>query len=164
MNTWRIRRQQAGSCGQLRPVAYLPELTADGFIDPDVSAKSFMGPTESFSPVIQFRWGYKASAEELQQYGNAIYLNEDNYWGGGTFANGCTALPDLWGAGLADELFLWLHVQHLNPTNDRRVYACPPRPALTTSWRRCAWRSWSKRSAPGRPTRRSPSSATARAI
>jgi pimeloyl-ACP methyl ester carboxylesterase len=114
--------------GQLRPVGYLPELTADGFIDPDVSAKSFMGQTENFSPVIQFRWGYKASAEELQQYGNAIYLNEDNYWGGGTFANGCTALPDLWGAGLADELFLWLHVQHLNPTNDRRVYACPPRP------------------------------------
>ena len=114
--------------GQLRPVEYLPELPPDGFIDPDVSAKSFTGPTENFSPVIQFRWGYKANAEELQQYGNAIYLNEHNYWGGGTFANGCTALPDLWGAGLADELFLWLHVQHLNPTNDRRVYACPPRP------------------------------------
>lgn len=114
--------------GQLRPVDYLPELTPDGFINPDVSARRFMQPTENFSPVIQFRWGYKASAEELQAYGNAIYLNEQNYWGGGTFANGCTALPDLWGAGLSDELFLWLHVQHLNPTNDRRVYACPPRP------------------------------------
>jgi pimeloyl-ACP methyl ester carboxylesterase len=112
--------------GQLRPVEYLPELTPDGFINPDVGANSFMKPTESFSPVIQFRWGYKASADELQAYGNAIYLNEENYWGGGTFANGCTSLPDLWGVGLADELFLWMHVQHLNPT-DRRVYACPPR-------------------------------------
>ncbi|MDT0130745.1 hypothetical protein FPK48_24535, partial [Acinetobacter baumannii] len=25
-------------------------------------------------------------------------------------------------------LFLWLHIQHMNPTNDRQVYACPPRP------------------------------------
>ena len=23
---------------------------------------------------------------------------------------------------------MWMHVQHLNPTNDRNVYACPPRP------------------------------------
>ena len=37
-------------------------------------------------------------------------------------------LPDLWGGGLEEELFLWLHVQHLNSTNDRLVYACPPRP------------------------------------
>jgi pimeloyl-ACP methyl ester carboxylesterase len=113
--------------GQLRPVDYLPELTADGFINPKSDPDHFITPTGQFSPVIQFRWGYKANAEELQQYGSAIYLNEKNYWGGGPFANGCTALPDLWGAGLSDELFLWLHVQHLNPTNDRRVYACPPR-------------------------------------
>ncbi|KAK0339051.1 hypothetical protein LTR94_036150, partial [Friedmanniomyces endolithicus] len=69
-----------------------------------------------------------ASASELQLFGNAVYLNEDNYWGGGPFANGCTALPDLWSAGLSDQLFLWLHIQHMNPTNDRQVYACPPRP------------------------------------
>ncbi|MDT1822943.1 hypothetical protein FPK54_24335, partial [Acinetobacter baumannii] len=74
------------------------------------------------------RWGYKASSDELQEFGDAIYLNEQNYWGGGPFANGCTALPDLWGAGLSDQLFLWLHIQHMNPTNDRQVYACPPRP------------------------------------
>jgi pimeloyl-ACP methyl ester carboxylesterase len=29
--------------------------------------------------------------------------------------------------GMSDNLFLWLHVQHLNPTNDRNVYTCPPR-------------------------------------
>jgi uncharacterized protein YjdB len=29
---------------------------------------------------------------------------------------------------LSEELFLWVHVQHMNPTNDRNVYACPPRP------------------------------------
>jgi pimeloyl-ACP methyl ester carboxylesterase len=114
--------------GQLTPVKYLSELTADGFINPRLRANNFVGPSDHFSPVIQFRWGYKASAEELQLYGNATYLNEENYWGGGPFANGCTALPDLWGAGLSDELFLWLHVQHMNPTSDRKVYACPPRP------------------------------------
>lgn len=114
--------------GQLRPVQYLPDLTPDGFLNPKKTAKSFVTPAPHFSPVIQFRWGYKAGSDELQQFGNAIYLNEQNYWGGGPFANGCTALPDLWGDGLSDELFLWLHVQHMNPTNDRRVYACPPRP------------------------------------
>ncbi|NHZ67010.1 hypothetical protein F1735_32900 [Massilia sp. CCM 8694] len=57
-----------------------------------------------------------------------ISANHQNYWGGGPFANGCTALPDLWSSGLSDQLFLWLHVQHLNPTNNRDVYACPPRP------------------------------------
>ena len=114
--------------GQLKPVSYLPELTADGFLNPDRSVKSFIANDNHFSPVIQFRWGYKASLEELQQYGDAIYLNEKNYWGGGPFANGCSALPDLWNAGLCDSLFLWMHIQHLNPTNDHNVYSCPPRP------------------------------------
>jgi len=114
--------------GQLKPVSYLPELTADGFLNPDRSVKSFIANDNHFSPVIQFRWGYKASLEELQQYGDAIYLNEKNYWGGGPFANGCSALPDLWNAGLCDSLFLWMHIQHLNPTNDNNVYSCPPRP------------------------------------
>ncbi|MEJ7805572.1 MAG: hypothetical protein WKG03_06590 [Telluria sp.] len=114
--------------GKLKPASYMPELTADGFINPKMSDKTFVLPEENFSPVIHFRWGYKASAEELQEYGEGLYLNEQNYWGGGPFANGCTSLPDLWGKGLTDNLFLFLHVQHLNPTNDRTVYACPPRP------------------------------------
>ncbi len=114
--------------GQLKPAAYMPDLTADGYINPELTPKTFIERGDSFSPVIHFRWGYKAGAEELQKYGNGIYLNEQNYWGGGPFANGCTALPDLWGHGLSDDLFLWMHVQHLNPTNDRNVYSCPPRP------------------------------------
>jgi len=114
--------------GQVRPVRYMGELTDDGFLNPKRTTARFIEKDEHFSPVIQFRWGYKANASELQLFGNAVYLNEDNYWGGGPFANGCTALPDLWSAGLSDQLFLWLHIQHMNPTNDRQVYACPPRP------------------------------------
>ncbi len=113
--------------GQLRPATYLPELTPDGYINPDLNHKTFVSDEGSFSPVIQFRWGYKASSEELQKYGDSIYLNEADYWGGGPFANGCTSLPDLWSSGIDDTLFLWLHVQHINPTNDRLVYSCPPR-------------------------------------
>ncbi len=114
--------------GQLRPATYMPELTADGFISPNVQSDTFMKDDDHFTPVIRFRWGYKASPSELQQYGDSIYLNEEDYWGGGPFANGCTALPDLWSAGLSENLFLWMHVQHLNPTNDRNVYSAPPRP------------------------------------
>jgi len=114
--------------GQLTPAKYLDELTADGYINPDMQPDTFIQGNETFSPVIRFRWGYKASSEELQTYGKGIYLNEKDYWGGGPFANGCTSLPDLWSQGLSDNLFLWLHVQHMNPTNDRNVYSCPPRP------------------------------------
>jgi hypothetical protein len=114
--------------GQLWAAQYIPELTSKGFINPDRNAKTFIDDSGHFSPVIQFRGGYKASSEELQQSSAGIFLNEENYWGGGPFANGCTALPDLWTAGLSDEIFLWLHVEHMNPTNDRKVYACPPRP------------------------------------
>ncbi|MES2074712.1 MAG: hypothetical protein V4462_03755 [Pseudomonadota bacterium] len=114
--------------GQLTPATYMPELTADGYISPYMKSKTFMQDDDHFTPVIHFRWGYKANPQELQTYGDSIYLNEEDYWGGGPFANGCTALPDLWGEGLSDNLFLWMHVQHLNPTNNRQVYSCPPRP------------------------------------
>jgi pimeloyl-ACP methyl ester carboxylesterase len=114
--------------GQLKSTQYLSELTADGFINPNMSSKTFISSDDAFSPVIRFRWGYKANSEELQKYSDGIYLNEEDYWGGGPFANGCTSLPDLWGQGLSDQLFLWLHIQHMNPTNDRQVYNCPPRP------------------------------------
>lgn len=114
--------------GQLTPVRYKGELTDDGYVDPDYTASTFIAPQAHFSPVIHFRWGYKASATELQHYGDSVYLNEHDYWGGGPFANGCSSLPDLWGEGLSDALFLWIHIEHLNPVNDRIVYACPPRP------------------------------------
>ena len=149
--------------GQLKPVAYLPELTADGFLNPDRSFKSFIRDDKHFSPVIQFRWGYKASLEELQQYGDGIYLNEKNYWGGGPFANGCSALPDLWDAGLSDSLFLWLHIEHLNPTNDNNVYACLPAAPLLRAGGIAAGQA-GQIAANSRPTFRSPSSAIARAI
>jgi pimeloyl-ACP methyl ester carboxylesterase len=124
--------------GQLKPVKYMPGLTPDGFINPKMNDKNFILPDESFSPVIHFRWGYKANGQELQDYGKTLYLNEDNYWGGGPFANGCTSLPDLWGKGLEDNLFLFLHVQHFNPVNDRMVYACPPRPYFVVAALRLA--------------------------
>lgn len=114
--------------GQLTPATYLPELTLDGFINPDMDHQNFIGGDEHFSPVIHFRWGYKANAQELQKFGEGIYLNEENYWGGRPFANGCTSLPDLWTQGIADNLFLWMHIEHLNPVNDRIVFSCPPRP------------------------------------
>ena len=114
--------------GQLTPLRYRSELSDDGYVDPDYTASTFIAPQAHFSPVIQFRWGYKASDKELQQYGDSVYLNEHAYWGGGPFANGCSSLPDLWGEGLSDALFLWIHIEHLNPVNDRIVYACPPRP------------------------------------
>lgn len=114
--------------GQLTPAKYRAELTDDGYIDPKLKFNSFIEADEHCTPVIHFRWGYKANSDELQKYSDGIYLNEKNYWGGGPFANGCTSLPDLWGDGLSENLFLWMHIQHLNPVNDRSVFACPPKP------------------------------------
>ena len=114
--------------GELKPVSYGAEITAEGFLHPEMSADTLIHDAGTFSPVIRFRWGYKASGEELQQYGKGIYLNEDNYWGGGPFANGCSALADLWKEGLTEDLFLWNTIQHMNPFPERQVYSCPPRP------------------------------------
>jgi pimeloyl-ACP methyl ester carboxylesterase len=113
--------------GKMTPVSYLPDLTADGYLNPKKTSKKFIDGDGHFSPVIHFRWGYKADGADMQTYGDGLYLNEKDYWGGGPFANGCTSIPDLWEGGLSDQLFLWLHAQHLNPTNDRMVYACPHR-------------------------------------
>jgi len=115
------------AAGQLTPARYANELTDDGFIDPDLNPNTFFNGANSASPVIRFRWGYKASSQELQLFGDSIYLNEKNYWGGGPFANGCTTLPDLWNEGLSERLFLWMQVQHMNPVNERDVYSCPHR-------------------------------------
>lgn len=115
------------AAGQMCPAKYREELTDDGFINPQINPNNFFDQSASFSPVIRFRWGYKASGLELQMFGDSIYLNERDYWGGGPFANGCTTLPDLWNLGLSENLFLWMQVEHLNPVNDRQVYSCPPR-------------------------------------
>lgn len=113
--------------GTMKPVQYLKDLTPEGYLNPEKKSKTFIDGECHYSPVIHFRWGYKASARDLQIYGKGLYLNEKDYWGGGPFANGCTSIPDLWEDGLNDQMFLWIHAQHLNPTNDRMVYACPHR-------------------------------------
>ncbi|MGK5024196.1 T6SS effector phospholipase Tle3 domain-containing protein [Janthinobacterium sp. RB2R34] len=114
--------------GELAPVSYGKEITDDGFLNPEMSADTLIMDAASFSPVIRFRWGYKASGEELQKYGKGIYLNEEDYWGGGPFANGCSALADLWQDGLSQDLFLWTTIEHMNPFPERQVFSCPPRP------------------------------------
>jgi len=113
--------------GELKAVNYGAEITAEGFLHPEMSADTLIRDAGTFSPVIRFRWGYKASGEELQKYGKGIYLNEQDYWGGGPFANGCSALADLWKDGLSEGLFLWNTIQHMNPFPERQVYSCPPR-------------------------------------
>lgn len=118
---------QGDDTGRLIPCAYTPELDAAGFIDPDRSHANFIQPQPHWSPVIHFRWGYKATKRDVKTFGDSVFLNEDDYWGGGPFANGCSALADLWTDGLNDRLFLWLTAQHLNPVPGRDVYHCPHR-------------------------------------
>lgn len=113
--------------GRLLPAQYTPELTADGYLAPRRSADNFIDTGTHYSPVIRFRWGYKASKTELRQFGKNVWLNENDYWGGGPFANGCSTIADLWTEGLNDRLFLWLTAQHLNPVPGRDVYRCPHR-------------------------------------
>ncbi|VWB80222.1 T6SS effector phospholipase Tle3 domain-containing protein [Burkholderia lata] len=112
--------------GQMSPVGYTESLTDDGFLNPKLWAGNYIKEDASFSPVIHFRWGYKANKEELKEYGDKIFLNEKNYWGGGPFANGCSSLPDLWHEGLDDRIFGWISVQAMNPTT-RPLYRTPPR-------------------------------------
>ncbi|KVD16050.1 hypothetical protein WI80_00035 [Burkholderia ubonensis] len=113
--------------GQLTPATYIKSLTKDGFINPKMTPQTYVQPDPSWSPVIHFRWGHKANKEELQEFGGSIFLNEQNYWGGGPFANGCSSLPDLWNAGVNDRLFLWLSIQDMNPVDARMVYSTPSR-------------------------------------
>ncbi len=112
--------------GQLTPAKYTESVTPDGFLNPDLLADNCIKPEPSFSPVIHFRWGYRATAAELKEYGDKIFLNEKDYWGGGPFTNGCASLPDLWQGGLDDRTMGWMTVQGINPTN-RPLYRAPPR-------------------------------------
>jgi len=122
-----------GGDAELSPVSYLSELKPNGFLNRQLSGKTFI--TESGrSPVIRFRWGYKAagkdgtpgSLDEVAEYGGKIYLNELDAWGGGPFQNGTSALPYMWGLGLDDRVFWWLYA-NMFPVDGRDVYACPPR-------------------------------------
>jgi hypothetical protein len=121
--------------GQLQPATYRSELTATGFVDDKLDGETFINEF-GYSPVIRFRWGYKADQATVAGIGGNIWLNEFHAWGGGPFANGCTALADLWNQGLNDELFLWLTAQDLNPEANRDVYACPHR----AYYAHAAWR------------------------
>ncbi|WP_321923431.1 hypothetical protein [Burkholderia sp. BCC1998] len=112
--------------GQLTPAKYTESLTPDGFLNPKLLPNNYVKPEPSFSPVIHFRWGYRATAAELKEYGDKIFLNEKDYWGGGPFTNGCASLPDLWHGGLDDRTMGWMTVQGINPTN-RPLYRAPPR-------------------------------------
>jgi hypothetical protein len=112
--------------GQMQPAQYTESLTLDGYLNPKLLPNTYVKDDPSFSPVIHFRWGYKAGKDELKEYGANIFLNEQNYWGGGPFANGCGTLADLWAKGLDDRVFGFLSVQAMNGT-DRLVYATPPR-------------------------------------
>ncbi|MGS0897167.1 T6SS effector phospholipase Tle3 domain-containing protein [Burkholderia stagnalis] len=114
------------TAGQMLPARYTESVTPDGFLNPKLWSGSYVKPDPSFSPVIHFRWGYRATLEELKEYGDKIFLNEKDYWGGGPFVNGCSSLPDLWQAGLDDRAFGWLTVQGVNPIN-RPLYRAPPR-------------------------------------
>ncbi len=117
----------------LRPVGYAREITPDGKLERSLSGKTFV-TDHGRSPVIRFRWGYKAagqdgtpgSQDELQAYGSKIYLNELDAWGGGPFQNGTTALPYMWGLGLDDRVFWWIYA-NMFPIDGREVYASPPR-------------------------------------
>ncbi|BEP56972.1 hypothetical protein GmRootV118_42160 [Variovorax sp. V118] len=116
----------------LRKAEYKPELTAEGDVDFALNGKNFIADPGR-SPVIRFRWGYKAAGEdgtdtidEKKEYAGKIYLNELDAWGGGPFQNGTTALPYMWGNGLDDRLFWWIYA-NMVPVEGRDVYACPPR-------------------------------------
>ncbi|MBA4230172.1 MAG: ribonuclease G [Ralstonia sp.] len=112
--------------GQLKPARYMGELTEDGYIHDDLSAATFVADG-GYSPVIRFRWGYKASPKEANREGGNILLDEKNAWGGGPFVNGCSALPDLFAKGTDAELiFGALSLTHLQ-TSDRQVYSAPAR-------------------------------------
>lgn len=111
--------------GLLQAAEYSPELTPQGYLT-RVGADAFVSREEN-SPVIRFRWGYAAAKADLKNVGPDILLDENNAWGGGPFANGCSALPDLWSNGTITDIFAGLQVEYLNTETSRLVYNCPAR-------------------------------------
>lgn len=120
---------------QFQPASYIAELTSTGFINRKVSGKNFVS-SGADSPIIRFRWGYKAEDATVAAVGGNIWLNELDAWGGGPFANGCSSLPDMWNDGVDDRLFLWLLANDINTVRGREVYACPHR----SYYAHAAWR------------------------
>lgn len=117
--------------GLLRAAQYSPELTPSGYLvrtksEDAIKAQDFVQGAEA-SPIIRFRWGYVANNKDIAKVGPNILLDEDNAWGGGPFANGCSALPDLWSNGTVTDLFLGLQVEYMNTETSRLVYNCPAR-------------------------------------
>lgn len=121
------------SAALLSAVSYADELLPNGKLNRQIDGTNFI-TDHGRSPVIRFRWGYKASGkdgtensqDEKDVYGGKIYLNELDAWGGGPFQNGTSALPYMWGDGLDDRIFWWLYA-NMFPIDGREVYACPPR-------------------------------------
>lgn len=124
----RLRRRdfEYGQTGTLSPNRYLSELTEDGKLDERFDAETFVD-SHGASPVIRFRWGYKADKQDLEEYEAQIWLDQKTKaWGGGPFQNGTSCLSDLWGDGLNDRLFVGITAQDINPSS-RPLYSAPPR-------------------------------------
>ena len=123
---WTEAFVHGGTDAVLSPNQYLPELTEEGEVDPALSAKTFITKS-GHSPVIRFRWGYKADKEDLTAYESQIWLDQKTKsWGGGPFQNGTSCLTDLWGGGINDRLFFGVAAQNINPTS-RPLYGAPER-------------------------------------
>lgn len=118
----------------LEAVRYRPEVQPDGKLDQSLSTKSYIDESnEARSPVIRFRWGFKAAAKDgtneqdnAEYWQERIFLDEFDAWGGGPFQNGTATLADMWGLGLNDRAFWWIYTNML-PVEGREIYASPPR-------------------------------------
>ncbi|MCK9262032.1 MAG: hypothetical protein M0P63_19995, partial [Azoarcus sp.] len=52
--------------GELRPVSYTDEIDSEGFLVRGRNDENFIAPESHHSPVIRFRWGYKADLESVK--------------------------------------------------------------------------------------------------
>ena len=129
----RLGLDQARVGATLEKVTYRRELFPNGSMNRTLDGKTFIS-SSGCSPVIRFRWGYKAAGkdetykteDEAAAYKTKIYLNSEDAWGGGPFQNGTTALSYMWGNGLDDRVFWWLYL-NMFAVEGRDIYACPPR-------------------------------------
>jgi Protein of unknown function (DUF3274) len=121
-----------------RPVRYRSEYKTNGEIDTDLQGDNFIVDAGR-SPIIRFRYGFRASDHNISTVRATIMLNDVEAWGGGPFQNGTTSVPDLWIPGLNDRMFLWLHTQHMmGDMPGRQLFECPPRAYFAHAARRLA--------------------------